>query len=144
MTGIPAVYDALVARWRLLQTGLAASQVLDGPPTSFVGTKGIAVGTTATDTTGQFAYTPSDLSADESEMTSFPNLIWAGSGGGPFRPHRDEVEAILSVIRADIASDRRLGGVVSTCRVVGGVLDQQQTGSGPLVVCEFRIQYRIL
>lgn len=145
MTATPEVYDALVTSWQLIATdaGLEAGQILDGPATDYVGSEGVAVGATATDTTAEFLYPPSDLGGDsDSEQTTMPCLIWSGSGDTTFKARRDRVKAIYAVLRLDLARDRTIRGTVATAWITGGALDQVQTGRGALVTCEFRIEFR--
>lgn len=143
MTAIPEVYDYLYSRWKLMagDAGLTADQILDGPAAQYAGSEGVAVGATATDTTADIDYPSAALDGSEAEVTPFPNLIWSGSGDTTFRARRDRVKAIFAVIRADLARDRTLGGLVSDSWITGGSFDQSQV-SGALVTFEFRIQYQ--
>jgi hypothetical protein len=145
VTATPDVYDALVASWKLIvvNMGLTEDQILDGPAVDYAGTEGVAVGATATDTTAEFLYPPSDLAGEgDAEQTTVPSLIWSGSGDTTFKPQRDRVKAIFAALRGDLARDRTIRGTVATAWITGGVVDQAQTGRGALVTCEFRIEFR--
>lgn len=151
MTQIPAVYPALVARWKLAAASmdLAQSQILDGPAVTYAGTEGVAVGATADDTTAEFDFPPGALDGD-AERTVIPCLAWAGWGDTTFGTLRDRVNLILTTIRADLAADRTIGGTVSTAWITGGNFRQDHVVEtvdgtpqyfGALVMCEFRIQF---
>lgn len=147
MTRIPDAYDYLVAAWKTAcgQVGLAAGQVLDGPPGEY-NQEGAAVGATVTDTRAEFAYQPEGLDGDGfSERAVIPCMIWSGwSGTATVTQLRDRVRTIYQQILDDLARDRSLGGAVVGAAVTGGEIDQVRSGRGALVTCEFRIAFTCL
>ena len=137
--------DALVALCRRAVEPLNPARttgpvtVLDGPAVSYVGTAGVAVGATREDVTAEWSTQPSDLGGSSRLTLPISCLAWSGSGSTPFAPHRATVTGVLDVIEAELAADRSLGGAVSTAWITGGTWMQEQTGSGALVTCEFRV-----
>lgn len=132
----PQVCDALVASLRQV---LGADVVFDGIPVQQVGAAGVAVGATREDTSSGFAARPSDLAGGISESLTITCLAWSGDGRTVFKPHRDAVGATMLAVIAVVDADRTLGGVVDTAEVTGGTWQQEQTGEGVLVTCEFQI-----
>ena len=144
MTATPDVYDNRVARWKLIsgQAGLTEDQILDGPSADYAGTEGVAVGATARDTTAEFTYPSATLDGQSAEESSIPALIWSGWGETTFTSRRARVKAIYEVLRADLAADRTMGGLVDDSWITGGIYTQDQTGRGALVMQEIHIQFR--
>lgn len=154
MTAIGDVLDYLSDRFPVVvtQAGLRADQVLDGPAANYAGSEGVAVGATATDTTGEFNYPPGSVSGEAGEESFIPCLVWAGWGETTFRGLRARVKAVAAVLSAEIARDRSLGNLVHDTWVTGGIYEQTQTTrvmddgqviyTGALVTQEIRIQFR--
>lgn len=136
MTGLPGVFDAFTAA---MVGALGAGVVFDGPPVAYVGSRGVALGATRDSESVPWLAPPSDLGGEGGEAFSIPCLAWSGSGDTVFKPHRDAVAAFLVVAEQVVSADRRFGGVVDTAWITGGTWLQEQTGSGALVTCEFRI-----
>jgi hypothetical protein len=118
---------------------LGADLVFDGPPVQNVGSSGLSIGATRGDDTTSFSAQASDLASGISESLTITCLAWSGSGDTVFKPARDRVGDIVTATTTRIAADRTLGGVVDTADVTGGTWQQDQTGEGALVTCEFRI-----
>jgi hypothetical protein len=147
-TAFAAIADGLVAVFERAVAPLSAARVaansssinvLDGPAVNYVGTAGVAVGATREDVAVDWSTRPGDLAGDSRQTLPITCLAWSGSGSTSFAPHRTTVAAILTAIEAELAADRDLGGVVSTAWITGGTWMQEQTGSGALVTCEFRV-----
>lgn len=140
MLAFPAVCDALTAAFtRALGSG---SQVFDGPPTQYVGLAGVSVGATREDISSEFTAPPAGLDGASGEDIVVSCLAWSGSGSTTFKPHRDVVLGYLAGIEAELAIDRSLAGAVDAAFLTGGTWTQNQTGSGALVTCEFRVTCR--
>lgn len=140
MLAFPAVCDALTAAF-----GLALGdpqQVFDGPPTQYVGLAGVAVGATRQDVASEFLTPPAGLDGASGEDVTVACMAWSGGGDTVFKPHRDAVLGFLTACDRQLAVDRSLGGVVDAAFMAGGTWTQDQTGSGALVTCEFRINIR--
>lgn len=147
-TAFAAIADALVAAFGRAVTplndtrtaaGTSPIGVLDGPAVEYVGSAGVAVGATREDVIADWAVRPADLAGDSRLTLPITCLAWSGSGSTAFGPHRTVVAAVLAAIEAELATDRDLGGVVSTAWITGGTWMQEQTGAGALVTCEFRV-----
>lgn len=147
-TAFAEIADALTATFQAAvrslneernAAGLASVAVYDGPSTSYVGSVGVAVGATREEVAAEWTTRPGDLAGDSRLTLPIVCLIWSGSGSTVFNPHRSTVAAVLAAIDAELAADRSLGGVVSTAWITGGTWAQEQTGSGALVTCEFRV-----
>jgi len=136
ITSFPAVCDALVtAMGQVLGTDV----VFDGTPVRDVGPSGLAIGTTREDVSSAFSASAADLGGGLSEGLTVTCLAWAGSGDTVFKAARDRVGEIVTATTNRITADPTLGGVVDTADVSGGIWQQEQTGEGALVTCEFRI-----
>lgn len=140
MTAIPEVLDALVAAWRNAQdlAGLRPNQVYDGPSVSYVGTEGVAVGTSREDNAVDFTWPGADLAGGSADRFTIPCLAWSGSGDVAMSPRRARVDLILDALEQHLAQDRTLRGVVSNAWITGGSLTQEING-GALVTVEFRV-----
>jgi hypothetical protein len=143
MTAIPEVLDALTRTWRtsadVQSAGIRPDQVLDGPPTSYMYSEGIAVGASREDNSVEFRRNPSSMT-DSNERFDVTCLAWSGSGDTVFKLLRDRCDAFLAAADAALAADRTLGGVVSNAWLVDGAMTQEQTGQGALVMVEFTIE----
>jgi hypothetical protein len=135
MTAIPQVLDALVA---VLKAALPGVSVFDGPAAEYAGTEGASVGASTEDVAVEFDLPAAGL-VSTGERDSITCMVWSGSGGTVFKPHRDRCNEMLRAVTQAIEADDTLGGVVSTSGVEGGIFAQQQTGRGVLVVAELRV-----
>jgi hypothetical protein len=135
MTAIPQVLDALVAVFRAALPGV---QVFDGPAAEYAGTEGVSVGASTEDVAIEFEL-PSAGLASTGEQDTVTCMVWSGSGGTVFKPHRDRCDEMVRAVVTALDTDPTLGGVVSTSGVSGGMFAQQQTGRGALVVAELRV-----
>lgn len=136
MTGLPGVFDTLTAA---MVGAFGPGLVFDGPPAKYVDSKGVALGATRDSESVPWFAPPSDLGGASGEEFSIPCLAWAGWGQITFKPLRDDVAVFLTVAEELLAADRTIGGSVSTAWITGGTWLQEQTGTGALVTCEFRI-----
>jgi hypothetical protein len=142
VSAIPEVLDALVSVWRNTPdlAGLRPDQIFDGPPATYVGTEGVAVGASIRDESVEFTYPAAGLDSTGDRFT-ISCLAWSGSGDTRMKTHRDRVDAILDALESHLDQDRTLGGVVDTAWIVAGSFTQEQN-RGALVTAEFRIQAR--
>lgn len=143
MTAIPEVLDALVTRWRTAQdlSGLRPDQVHDGPPTTYVGNEGVAVGASRNDNAIEFAQSATDVAGGQADRFRVTCQAWSSSGDIAMKPRRDRVDAIIDALDSHLAVDRTLGGAVSTAWIVGGAFIQEQN-RGALVIAEFSVSVR--
>lgn len=135
MSALPAVCDYLAAAFA---AQLGPGRVFDGPPTQYIGSSGVALGATREDESVIWDAPTSDMTGS-GEAFTLRCLAWSGSGDVTFKPHRDAVAVFLVAAEEVVAADRTLGGAASTAWITGGTWMQEQTGSGALVTCEFRI-----
>lgn len=135
MTAIPAVLDALVEVFRVALPGVP---VFDGPAAEYAGTEGASVGASTEDMAVEFELPDRGLGS-RGERDQVVCLVWSGSGGTVFKPHRDRVDVMLAAVVDGLSRNPTLGGAVSRAVAVGGVFAQQQTGRGALVVAELRV-----
>jgi hypothetical protein len=135
MTAIPAALDALTAIFRVALPGVP---VFDGPAAEYAGTEGASVGASAEDVAIEFDLPAAGL-VTTGERDTVTCMVWSGSGGTVFKPHRDRCDEMVRAVVAALDADPTLGGIVSTAGVSGGMFAQQQTGRGALVVAELRV-----
>lgn len=135
MTAIPAVLDALVLA---VSAALPGVQVFDGPAADYAGTEGVSVGASTEDVAVEFEFPAAGL-VTSGERDTVTCMVWSGSGGTVFKPHRDRCNELLAAVVAAVDRDPTLGGVVSDSGASGGMFSQQQTGRGALVVAELRV-----
>lgn len=135
---VPAVLDALAARWA---AALPDVQVSDGQP---VATENdlIAVGfnevpgepaVNSTRTREQLAAEPDRESYDVSCIAS------TFDGGTEFKPIRDRVYELVNAAATDLAEDDSLGGLVMQARVTADDLIQEQTEAGAVATVRFTV-----
>lgn len=133
---VPAVLDALVARWA---AALPDVQVSDGQP---VVTQDdlIAVGfhdvpgepaVNSTRTREQLASMPDRESYDVSCIAS------TFTGGTEFKPIRDRVYELVDAAATVLVEDRTLGGVVMLAQLTSDDLIQEQTEQGAVATVRF-------
>lgn len=135
---VPAVLDALVARWR---SALPGVQVSDGQPVTTENDL-IAVGfhdvagepaVNSTRTREQLAAQPDRESYDVSCLAS------SFTGATEFKPVRDRVYELVDAAAADLAEDDTLGGLAMQARLTADDLIQEQTEQGAVATVRFTV-----
>jgi hypothetical protein len=134
-TAIPTALDALVAVFKVALPGVA---VYDGPSADYAGTEGAAVGASREDDAIEFELPTAGLGRN-GERDVITCILWSGSGSTVFKPHRDRVNEMIGAVIAGLKTNLTLSGAVSTADVTGGVISQEQTGRGVLVIGELRV-----
>ena len=145
MSVIPFVLDAIVDALQgsadlaaVLGPG-AADRVLDGPAVADLSSPdGVAVGASRQDESIAFQWPAADL-VGIAQHFNINCLAWSGTGSTTFTVCRARVDRILEAVSAALAEDRTLGGLVSQAWITNGLVTQEQTGRGALVVVEFQI-----
>ena len=142
---IPAATDAYVQALKAAESiGQADVTVLDGPDTTDSSTEGVAVGaTTVGGLSGRFEISPSDLPSSGRQTFTLSCLAWTRTGETDFRDARRRCAEIVRDAEQVLATDRTMGGTVSSAFVVGGTFTQRLDADGFIVLIEFRIQAKL-
>lgn len=135
------IADAIDALVTALQSALPAVLILDGPPVAEPGHEGIAIGASREDNSVEWTWQPAEIDGDPEEHATITCLAWYGSGDTVFALARDRVVALVGVVDAVLTADRTLAGAVTAAWITGGVLQQEQSGAGALVTCEFSVEF---
>lgn len=136
---IPAVLDALVARWRLALPGV---EVIDGEPVKTPEQDTVCVGCTAQPGSGvpvvQNTLDLADMSAGSNNESYDVTCVAASWGGdSDTKPVRDRAFGLLDAVSKDVARDPRLGGLVMLARMSTESYTQEQTTKGPVAAIQF-------
>lgn len=129
MSAVPAAIDALVAAFAGLDV-----QVVDGPPTTDVGSSVLAVGIGMQNSLDVDAPVADVGLALSRESFVVPCLARSWSGDNDIKTQRDRTYAIVNQAREVVAADHTLGRVVSRARWAGSMYMPHRTDRGQLVV----------
>lgn len=137
MSAVPATLDALVALFGLRLSG---TQIVDGPPTVDVAGDVVAVGITPDEATD--VQSTEEIAGLGAVEESFDVLCvarsWSGNDG--VKAQRDRTYLLLAAVKAAVAGDESLGGVVTRARFAGSTYNPWRSPAGQLVVdVTFRI-----
>lgn len=138
MALVPAVIDALVARWRGAAE-LGGVQVLDGPEAKWPEGDLIAVGLSPEDLTTPAQRVPAGLVAT-SDSADITCLARSWTGDTLIKPRRDRAYQLLDIATALVEADRTLGGACSHAEVTGSLYVPAQTNRGVLTDVVFTVR----
>lgn len=133
MSTVPAALDGLVTSVRVAVSALPAPTVRvdDGPWISRPEERDVVVIGWTPDEGEAVEFTDAIAGLGSSQETYMVTCLassWSGDLGMSAR--RARVDAIVEAIRAELKTDRTLGGVVTRARLATRSLDQFQTSSG--------------
>lgn len=137
---IPGMTDNFVKMLQAGELGQTNTVILDGPSPSDTSMSGIAVGASVDDPSGEFSMPVAAIQGDSGQRYALRCLAWARSGETVWQRTRNRCADIVRLAEATLATDRTIGGSVSSAFIAGGTFDQQMGESGMLVLCEFRIE----
>ncbi len=139
MSGVPAVLDALLDRFRA-HPGIRGVRVWDGPPLPSSDQDQVSIGDAQDDpaVTSTLASTSLGRRAETIDVACRV-LCWTGETD--MRPRRLRAYAILTTVADVLSVDPTLGGLVARARLgETTALAQTQTDSGAEVVLAFTIR----
>lgn len=146
MSTIPAVLDALVA---LAETAWPDVQVLDGGPTTQINADVIAIGysgsTTEPDVRSTMTREQLDMQPDLERydvmcmVSAWRGDAYDADGKPDARTTRLRAFELLTGLRAQLASDSRLGGAVMMAHLTTLDMIADQTADGPVATIRFAV-----
>lgn len=145
MTAVPAAIDGLLAVARSWpDLGGSGVRVDDGPWLSRpVEQDVIVIGWLPVEApTVAWAADPASLDS-EAEVFDIHSLVSAWRLDTVLKAARDRADFLLEAMRSAVRSDRTLGGVVATSRLVTLHLTSHQHAAGCSVNIEFAVQSRV-